>query len=163
MTYTRSRAKMGGRPRKIPRSRGNAGRKPAVIHEASSSTIRSRAVELSNNERYNKIDVLEIALKIIKRRLNNDTYYKESMAVDESSDKDNKNKSLCVVEEHSNESALALCLELKLSRSSYEILLKDTKNRGCQIFRCWSSLGLAKGECRPKDYNISEVLFLLIY
>lgn len=71
-----------GRPKKIPRFRVNAGRKPVPISQASATIIRERAVELSNNERYNSVKVLELTIKILNKRLdegNNDVEANESI------------------------------------------------------------------------------------
>lgn len=143
-----------GRPKKRPRVRNNAGRKPAVITEASRSTIRLRAIELSNNNRYNKIEVLKLAMKILEKRLNDEPDENETMELDNLDCEDTEHQE---IKKHTRESALALALELKLSKNAYVELVRDTKNRGCPLFPCWNTLGITKEECRPNCYNISEV------
>ena len=149
--------KLPGVQKKIPRVRINAGRKSAEISEASPSTISVRALELSNNSRYNK-HVLELAIKILEKREKKERAENEPMNIDNWPSKDIKYHE---IKKHSNESALALALELKLSKNAYVELAKDTKNRGCHIFPGWNCLNKTKEECRPEDYKISEVRLYL--
>ena len=133
-----------------------------LIEELSGGSLRYRAMELANNSRYNNIKVLEIALKILNERAHNN---KDEVFMDIGEPPSTIDKipdiKATVIKKHTKESAFALSLELGLSKSSYEELLKDLKYRGCPILLNWKTLTTAKEECKPKNYKISEVIYIL--
>lgn len=114
-------------PKNISKLSVNSGRKPARISETSYSTIRRRAIELCNNQRYNNIKALEYAIKILKKNTAASTYETELMDIEDNY--------LVPLKKHTKESTLALTLELKLSKESYIELLKDKKNVNQRIIK----------------------------
>ena len=143
----------------------NAGRKPVPASEASPTIIRVRAIELSRDQKYNNVKVLELALKILKRTLEMDANG-DGSNVCEADEPMHSDEPICQPDKgivnHTKESALALVLELGLSKNSYIELARDMKSRGCPVFPCWDYLKDAKEGCTPKNYRISEVEFIFM-
>ena len=140
-----ARTKPVGRPKKKSKLSINTGRKPSRVDESSYGTKRRRAIEIADNPRYD-IQVLEMALKILRNR----SADSEIMDIDECSTSEDNYR-------HTSESALALSLEFDLSKEAYEGIAKDLKDRNCTLYISYPTMSKAKEDCKPKNYNISEV------
>ena len=147
------RPKPKGRPKKTPRIRENAGRKPSIVSDSSYWTKRNRALEIVNNPRYD-IEVIKIALKLMEKKVLVDI----DLSIDESTNDNLKINQLMV--KHTRESALALFLEFKLSKEMYIGIRKDINDRGCPIFPSYSDMSKAKHDCLTEDCSVSEVIYI---